>query len=104
LLLRLVPARAVPAVRGAVGWVVLAAHRGLVDVGVEGYLTVWTANAPGRQVDRANYEQLRERVVSEGLMSAQEVEAVLRLLEDPKFVVSAPLMLTAWGRKAVRDG
>ena len=77
---------------------------GLVDVGVEGYLTVWTGSAPGRLVDRANFEQIRESVVAAGLISAQEVEAVLRLLEVPTFVVSAPLMLTAWGRKPLADG
>jgi ubiquinone/menaquinone biosynthesis C-methylase UbiE len=77
---------------------------GLVDIGVEGYLTIWTGNAPGRRVDRANFEQVREGVVAAGLITEQEVDAVLRLLEDPKFVVSAPLMLTAWGRKPSGEG
>lgn len=76
----------------------LSAH-GLVDIGVEGYLKVWTADAPGRIVDRANIEQIREEIVRAGLITDDEVAEVLRLLDDPKFVVTSPLMLTAWGRK-----
>ena len=81
----------------------MLAH-GFEEVGVEGYLNIWMGSAPGKLVDRANFEQIREEVVRAGFISDQEVEAVLRLLQDPDFVVTAPLMLTAWGRKPSAGG
>lgn len=73
--------------------------QGLVDVGMEGRLTVWPGGSVGSRLDRANFEQIRVEAVAQGLISEQEVEAVLALLQDPTFAASTPIMMSAWGRK-----
>lgn len=74
-------------------------ERGLVDVGIEGHHTIHNGNSPGSRLDRANFEQIRTEAVNAHLTTEQEVDAVLTLLEDPNFVFSSPLMVTAWGRR-----
>ena len=41
----------------------------------------------------------REKTVSIELVSDEKVDEVLRLLDDPNFIASAPTMMTAWGRR-----
>ena len=72
---------------------------GLVDVGMEGALAVWAGRSPGARLDRANFEQVRAEAVSAGLIGDDEVAAVLALLDDPTFIYSSSVMLTAWGRR-----
>ena len=73
--------------------------QGLVDVGMEGRLTIWPGGSIGSRLDRANFEQISAEAVAQGLMSEQEVEDVLALLDDPSFAASTPIMMSAWGRK-----
>ena len=72
--------------------------QGLVNVGMEGYLTMREGRTPGAHLIRANFEQIREEAINAGLITNEEVDQVLTLLDDPDFVVSAPMMFTAWGR------
>ncbi len=72
---------------------------GLVDVGMEGSLAVWAGTSSGARLDRANFEQVRAEAVSTGLIREDEIEAVLALLDDPAFVYSSSVMMTAWGRR-----
>jgi len=77
----------------------LRAH-GLVDVGMEGYLALREGGSPGAQLMRANFEQIRGEAVRAGLFTNEELAPMLTLLDDPDFVVSAPPMFTAWGRRS----
>jgi hypothetical protein len=36
---------------------------------------------------------------SAGLVTDEEVERVLALLDDPDFAISSPVMMSAWGRR-----
>lgn len=73
--------------------------QGLVDVGMEGRLTIWPGGSVGSRLDRANFEQVGAEVVAQGMMSEREVEEVLALLDDPAFAASTPIMMSAWGRR-----
>ncbi|HEV2580213.1 MAG TPA: methyltransferase domain-containing protein [Ktedonobacteraceae bacterium] len=77
----------------------LRAH-GLVDVDMEGYLTVRKGGSPGARLHRANFEQIREEVVNAGFITDEEIAQALTLLDDPDFAIGAPIMFTAWGRRA----
>jgi ubiquinone/menaquinone biosynthesis C-methylase UbiE len=72
---------------------------GLVDVGMEGHLAVWTGGSERAALDRANFEQVRTEAVERGLLTPQEIDEVLGLLEDPTFAFSSPVMFSAWGRR-----
>jgi hypothetical protein len=72
---------------------------GLVDVGMEGHLAVWTGGSQRAGLDRANFEQVRAEAVERGLLTPQEIDEVLGLLEDPTFAFTSPVMFSAWGRR-----
>jgi ubiquinone/menaquinone biosynthesis C-methylase UbiE len=74
--------------------------QGLVDVGMEGHLTVWEGGSLGARLNAANFEQIREEAIRAGHITKEEVAQVLTLLDDPDFAVSAPVMFTAWGRRS----
>jgi SAM-dependent methyltransferase len=76
----------------------LRAH-GLVDVGMEGALYLREGGSPGARVFEANFEQIREEAISSGLVTAEEIDRALALLDDPRFAVGAPALFTAWGRR-----
>lgn len=74
----------------------LRAH-GLVDVSMEGHVAVCEGRSPGSDLMRANYEQMREEAISAGLITSEEVDRVLTLLDAPDFAFSSRIMFTAWG-------
>jgi ubiquinone/menaquinone biosynthesis C-methylase UbiE len=76
----------------------LRAH-GLVHVDMEGYVTPRTGGSAGAQLLRANFEQIRQEAITAGLVTNEDVEHLLMLLDDPDFVVSAAVLFTAWGRR-----
>jgi hypothetical protein len=53
----------------------------------------------GTRVDRANVEQVQAEALERRLLTQQEIDEVLRLLADPTFAVSSPVMFSAWGRR-----
>jgi hypothetical protein len=71
---------------------------GLVDVGMEGSLAVWMGGSEQAGVDRASFEQIRFEALERGLLTQQEIDEVLRLLADPYFAASSPVLFSAWGR------
>lgn len=73
---------------------------GLVDVGMEGHFAVWPGGSARAQLDRANFEHLRVEAVARGLVTDNEIEQALALLEDPTVAFSAPVMYSAWGRRS----
>ena len=75
---------------------------GLVDVEMEGYLVVGTGGLDRAEAERANFEQVRAEAIERGLLSQQDIDEVLRLLTDPNFAFSSPVMFSAWGRRPAR--
>ena len=50
-------------------------------------------------MDRPNFEQMRAVIVARGLISEEEIAQAIALLDDPTFVVSSPIMMSACGRR-----
>jgi SAM-dependent methyltransferase len=76
----------------------LRAH-GLVDVAAEGSLLMWHAGSPGVSLLRANAEQLHRNMIDAGYITEEEFEQDLARLDDPAFMMPAPIMWTACGRR-----
>ena len=74
---------------------------GLGEVGVEGQLALRPGASVGAHLDRANFEQIRAEAVARGLITDEEVEQVLALLDNPEITASSAIMFTAWGRRPV---
>lgn len=47
----------------------------------------------------ANISQVGDVLIQAGLITAGERDTFLRLAQDPSFVGSHPLLITAWGKK-----
>jgi ubiquinone/menaquinone biosynthesis C-methylase UbiE len=76
----------------------LRAH-GLVNMGMEGYVAVRKGRSPGACLFGTAIEQIREEAVGAGLITNEEVEQMLTLLDDPDFAFGAPILFTAWGHR-----
>lgn len=72
---------------------------GLVDVGAEGHLFMWQAGSPGTSLMRANYEQLREEMITAGYITDEEFKEDLSRMERADFLTLSPIMWTACGRR-----
>jgi len=72
---------------------------GLTEVGMEGHVAVCEGGGLGASLDAANFAQVRQEAVAKGLITDDEVNAVLGRLEAPGFAVLSPVMFTAWGRR-----
>jgi len=71
---------------------------GLEEVGMEGHLTVRSGGSAGARLDAANFTQIREAAVEGGLITPEEFDQMLALLDDPACAFASPTMFTAWGR------
>ncbi len=76
----------------------LRAH-GLVEIGAEGRMFLWQPGTLTASLWRANYEQLREAILSAGYVTAQEFEQHLALLDHAEFMNPSPVMWSVWGRR-----
>lgn len=72
---------------------------GLADVGMEGHLAVRPGGSAGARLDAANFAQVGEAATGAGLLTAEELDRMLALLDDPAQTFSSPTMFTAWGRR-----
>ena len=77
---------------------------GLGEVRSEGRVMMWDAANGGAELMRINFEQIGEKVVAAGLLSAEQLRADLARLEDPEFVMPSPVMWMAAGRKPPGGG
>ena len=75
------------------------AEAGLEDVGTEGQLAIRSGGSSGALLDAANFTQVRDQVVSGGLLSGDVLDRIVALLNDPACTYSSPVMLTTWGRR-----
>jgi SAM-dependent methyltransferase len=83
-------ARALPA---------LVAERGLADVGGEGDFAFLRGGSPMAEFFQLTDEQMRDKVISSGALSAERFDAGLALLDDPKFWAFAGAGIAVWGRR-----
>jgi hypothetical protein len=60
---------------------------------------MWRGGGPGGRIWRLSLEQLRDPILTSGLMSATELEAALALSDDPHLAAMSPVMMAAWGRR-----
>jgi hypothetical protein len=72
---------------------------GLVQTGAEGRLVFATGASPGAAVLRANLLQTGDQAVDARLITADDLTTFLRVLDDPGFTVTMPLLISAWGRR-----
>ena len=75
---------------------------GLVDVMAEGRVLLWSGSNAGTTLMRLNAEQLRDRILATGLVTADQYAEDLKRIEDDSFELQAPTMWTAWGRQPAR--
>jgi SAM-dependent methyltransferase len=71
----------------------------LIDVAFDGFVFEWGGDLPQTAIWLYNYQRLREHVVAAGLLSNDEVDAFLALIEMPDFRAFSPILVTAWGQK-----
>lgn len=72
---------------------------GLVDVGMEGNIDLRPGGSPGARLDKANFSQVRDEALRKGLVTPEEMDRTLSLLDDPGFVFASPVMFSAWGQR-----
>jgi SAM-dependent methyltransferase len=77
--------------------------QGLEEVGAEARAFLWTGGSPGAMLMRANFEQLRERLLGSGLLTARDLDADLSRLDDPRLTMPSPVMWAAWGTLSAKS-
>ena len=85
-------ARALPA---------LVAERGLQALGVEGDFAFLQGGSAMAEFFRLTGEQMRDKVISSGALSADRFDAGLALLDDPKFSAYAGAGIAVWGSRPI---
>lgn len=76
---------------------IMQAH-GLVSVGGQGRMSLWTGGSAGAHLMRSNYVGLQQRMIDDGLIHAIEFNADLARLDDAEFAAVSPTMWSVWGR------
>jgi len=72
---------------------------GFTDLDYTGFCEVWSGGSVGANLHRANALQVAPQLVSEDLVTEDELGEFLTLLEDPDVAFSSYLMLSTWGRR-----
>lgn len=73
----------------------LLRSEGLVDISGDGYLPL---SGEVRRLERANVLQLEDQFLQQGIVTKEEFEHFVRLLDDPSFLLAGIPLLSAWGR------
>ncbi len=73
-------------------------HAGLEDVGADAYQVIEAGDAV-RQLQRANIAQVADTLVEQALVTREELERYLTLLDERRISPSSPLLVSAWGRR-----
>jgi hypothetical protein len=72
---------------------------GLVNVEADAHFEFRRGGSPGARLDQANLFQVRDQLLGERLLTSEELDRLLRRLDDPDFVVAAPAMFRARGQQ-----
>jgi len=73
---------------------------GLVDISANGRMAMWQGGSAGARLFRANFEQLREELLRNGLLTQAELDEDLARLDDPLTLFPSPVMWTVCGRRS----
>jgi SAM-dependent methyltransferase len=76
---------------------------GLSDVEAEGRVSIlrFGAGSKGQVLGRLTLMQLREPMIEAGLTTQPEFDALMALLDDPRFAFMTMVVMAAWGRRPV---
>jgi hypothetical protein len=58
------------------------------------------AGTPGTALIRANWAQLRDRMVQGGYVTAADVDRDIAALDSADFLMPSSILWTAWGRRS----
>ena len=72
---------------------------GLEQVGVEATVSLWGGKSGGTTLMKLHFKEMREPMVSSGLITPEEFEADLKRIDEQDFLMPSPMMWSAWGRK-----
>jgi ubiquinone/menaquinone biosynthesis C-methylase UbiE len=72
---------------------------GLIEVRAEARLSMCHGGSAGTSLKRANFEQLRDALITSGYVTKKELEEDIARLDDPEFMTPSPIMWTTWGRR-----
>jgi len=72
---------------------------GLVDVDAEGRSVMFTKRNGGADLMRVNFEQIGNEVIAAGLITRQQIDADLAMLERDEFAMPSPTMWSVTGRR-----
>lgn len=75
----------------------LLRDEGLLYIAGDGYLPI---SEKVRLLERANMLQLKDAFLDSQVLSKDEFEHFIALLDDPSFALAGIFLLSAWGRKA----
>jgi 2-polyprenyl-3-methyl-5-hydroxy-6-metoxy-1,4-benzoquinol methylase len=72
---------------------------GLVDVDAEGRVEMLRANIPYARFSQLTFAHLRDRIVGVGLLTDEEVDGLIALLDDKDLAWLGATWMAVWGRK-----
>ena len=71
----------------------------LDEVGAEAIGWVWPGGSPGSDLRRANCDQLEEKLLASGAVTAADLDGYRALLSDPDVALSSYCLISTWGRR-----
>lgn len=85
------------------GWATALPQRlrilGLHAVGAEGRLIRGRGGSPAARLIASTLRQFEQQIVDSGTSDKAAISGAFRLLSDPEFTASLPLLISAWGRR-----
>jgi SAM-dependent methyltransferase len=76
------------------------AIHGLVDLQAEGFFAMQLGGTPSARFWKITFEQVQDRILDAGLLSAKESEDYRTLLDSPEYRWLAPTTISVWGRRS----
>ena len=76
----------------------------LANVQMHGFVAEWGGARPGTLVWTYLFERLREKVLAAHLLTMEEMDTFLELVNDPHFTGLTVLACAAWGQKSSHQG
>ena len=72
--------------------------RGLVGVEARGVIRSMRGGSPQTKIGRLGLAQMKERFISQGVLTEDDFEKADRALSDPTTISTAPMLVAAWGQ------
>lgn len=74
-------------------------ERGLVEVDARGYVMMFAGHNAGVELMRVNFEQIGAEVIAAGLLTQEQLDADLAMIETDEYAMPSPIMWSVAGRK-----